>query len=121
MKAEIWIPVVVATVVGIFGVINTVISRKELQPVRDVLRRTKVEGQGSLVDALGALSKEYKNSQMRHAEEIKYFMDQLSQVREELAESERRNKHKDEIIAELQRIVKDHERRLNESHIGDKR
>lgn len=118
MSAEIWIPVIVAIVVGTFGIINTVVNRRDVKPVKDVLKKTKIEGDGSLVEALGALSKEYKDSQERHSEEIKYFVEQLTSVRQELIAAKKENEEKDREIIRLKRQVAEHEARLNEGHIG---
>jgi peptidoglycan hydrolase CwlO-like protein len=118
MHAEVWVPVVVASVVGIFGIIQTILGRREMRPVRDVLQKTKIEGNGSLVEALGALSKEYKDSQLRHAEEIKYFVEQLAEVRRELVAARKQIDDKEAEIEALMKQVKSHEERLNESHVG---
>lgn len=115
---EVIVPIIVAVVVGTFGIIQTIISRKENKPVRDVLKRTKIEGDGSLVEAIGVLSKEYQNSQARHKEEIKYFIEQLAAARAEVSDLRMTISLQNSEIADLKKKLVEHEARLDESHIG---
>lgn len=117
MQLEIFIPVVSA-IVTTMGLVWVAKINRESKPMRDVLKRTKLEGNGSLVEALTALSSEYRDSQDRHSTEVGYFVTQLREVREDLAEALVAIKDRDGEIAHLKKQLQSHERRLNQSHTG---
>lgn len=120
LQPELWIPLASTTITGVFLVIVAKIN-KDNKPLKDVIKRTKIEGNGSLVEALGVLQKEYKASQGRHADEIKYFVEQLAAARAELAEVRTEMAVKDAEIERLRKKINEHEARLNSGHVGEGR
>lgn len=123
---EVVIPIV-ATFITVCGTIAVAYISRGNKPVRDILKRTKLEGDGSLVEALGVLQKQLKEEQLRsdkiirdaqarHEQEIGYYIRQLDIARAEIADLRR---EKDEEIDELRRRLELHEKRLDESHIGE--
>lgn len=86
---------------------------RENKPIRDILKQTKLEGDGSLTEAMGALSKEYKNSLDRFAQEKEFFMEQLTLYRQEILDLRREIDAKNAEILQLERIVARHEATLN--------
>jgi hypothetical protein len=118
-----WLSVVALLVSTLGGVLVAYINRQN-KPVRDILKKTKMEGSGSLVEALGVLQRQLKEEQLRHdrqlrdaqrrhEEEIAYYVEQLRISREE-------NKDLRHEIARMRRVLNEHEHRLNVDHIGIK-
>lgn len=121
-QVSVWIPVVVAVVSGIFGVLaikvgNT--ARRDVKPIKEILQNTKLQGDGSLVEALTILRKDYRNAQVQHQEDVKYFVEQIRGLRKDVADRDTRIERQDEEIAHLKKQLADHEKRLNQSHIGE--
>lgn len=120
-----WISVVL-TSITVFGTIIVAYFNRQNKPLKDLMKRTKIEGNGGLVEALGVLQKQLKDeqvrydkqirdSQIRHQEEIAYYVAQLKIAREEIRDL---RLEKDLQITELQRRLEDHEKRLNQGHVG---
>lgn len=115
---SIWIPLLSTLITGIFLVIVAKINR-ENKPIKAALKKTKIEGNGSLVEAISVMQKEYSESLARHRsaqeeyrKEIEYFVEEVRKLRVELTDKEKR-------ITELENLLKDHEARLNSSHVGE--
>ena len=120
MGFEVVAPIISTVITGIFLVIVAKINRDN-KPVKDVLKRTKIEGNGSLVEALGILQKEYKDSQERHATEIQYYVEQVSSLRSDLRDVKEELSLKDQEIQRLRAKLEEHENRLNSGHVGEGR
>lgn len=95
---------------------------RDNKPIREVMKQTKLQGDGSLVEALSILQQQYKDSQQRAREEIDYYFKQAiacrraaEKVQQEF--DEYREKSEKE-IADLKARLSEHERRLNQSHVG---
>lgn len=125
-NAQLVIPVV-ATALTVVGTIIVALINRSNKPVRDILKKTKLEGNGTLSEALGVLQeqlsqeqirydKQIKDSQQRHQEEIAYYVEQLRVARREII---RLREEKDLEIAELREKLQEHEDRLNSSHVGE--
>lgn len=126
MQLEVLVPVI-ATFLTVSGTVIVAIISKTNKPVRDILKKTKIEGNGGLVEALGVLQNQLleeqvrsdkiiRDSQKRHEEEIAYYVMQLRIAREEIAQL---RKEKDDEIDELRRRLEEHEQRLDQSHVGE--
>lgn len=124
-QIEVIIPVI-ATFLTVSGTVIVAFISRGNKPVRDILKKTKIEGDGGLVEALGVLQRQLieeqvrsdkiiKDAQRRHEQEILYYVDQLSIARKEIAELRR---EKNAEIDELRRRIEEHEARLDESHVG---
>lgn len=112
MPWEVIVPIVSTVISGAFLVWVAKIN-KDNKPVRDLIKTTKMEGNGSLVEALGILQDEYKNSQMRHAEEIRYYVESVSSLRAEMDIIRAELKIKDEEITSLRRRLEDQDDTIN--------
>ena len=123
-----WISVA-ATAITVFGTIIVAYFNRQNKPLKDILKKTKIEGNGSLVEALGILQKQLteeqvrsnkliRDAQQRHQEEIAYYVEQLKIARSEILELRR---EKNQEISELRDRLNEHEDRLNESHTGENR
>lgn len=117
---EVWAPIISTIITGVFLVIVAKINRDN-KPVKDVLKRTKIEGNGSLVEALGILQKEYKQSQERHAEEIAYYVNQIRELRKEVLEFKTERDGLEQELDEVRKQCEEHEKRLNSGHVGEGR
>lgn len=124
-QLEVIVPVI-ATFITVCGTIIVAYISKGNKPVRDILKRTKIEEDGGLVEALGVLQQQLKeeqirsdkiikDSQARHEQEILYYVQQLQIARKEIADLRR---EKDAEIDELRRRIEEHEQRLDQSHVG---
>lgn len=120
-----WISVV-ATAVTVLGTVIVAYFNRQNKPLKDIMTKTKVQGSGSLVEALGVLQKQLKDeqtrsdklisdAQRRHQDEIAYYVEQLKIARKEIQDL---RDEKDQEIADLRKRLELHEERLNESHIG---
>lgn len=125
---EVIVPVI-ATALTVSGTIIVALISRGNKPVRDILKKTKIEGNGGLVEALGVLQKQLKEEQVRsdklirdaqtrHQEEISYYVEQLKIARREILDL---RKEKNAEIEELRQRLEDHEQRLDEGHVGSGR
>lgn len=125
---EVIVPII-ATALTVSGTIIVALISKGNKPVRDILKKTKIEGNGGLVEALGVLQRQLKeeqvrsdklirDAQQRHQEEIAYYVEQLGIARKEILEL---RKEKNAEIEELRQRLEDHEQRLDEGHVGSGR
>lgn len=124
-SATTWISVF-ATGMTVLGTVLVAYFNRQNRPLKDIMKKTKIEGNGSLVEALGVLQrqlkdeqvrydKQIKDTQVRHQDEIAYYVEQLRIAREEIR---RLRREKDKEIEMLRAQLEDHERRLNQGHIG---
>src|SRR4051812_21436811 len=89
-----WISVV-ATAVTVLGTVIVAYFNRQNKPLKDIMAKTKIQGSGSLVEALGVLQKQLKDeqsrsdklirdAQIRHQDEIAYYVEQLRIARKEI-------------------------------------
>lgn len=120
-----WISLI-ATTITVLGTIIVAYFNRQNKPLKDIIKKTKIQGNGSLVEALGILQQQLideqvrsnkiiRDAQQRHQEEIAYYVEQLRIARQEIADL---REEKDKEIDELRKQLERHEERLNESHIG---
>lgn len=112
MSFEVWAPIVSTVISGIFLVAVARIN-KDNKPLKNALKKGKAHGDGSLIEALGILQREYRESQVRHAAEIQYFVDQIKAVRLELDEVRDALDKKEGIITDLQEKLEHYKNRLD--------
>lgn len=124
MGLEVWLAIigVIGTLVTTVGGVMIAKINREHKPIRDVLKKTRIEGDGSLIEALSILQQQYRDSQQRARDEIKYYYDQAMACRKAAEalqlEFDQYREQAEAEIASLKDKVKEHEDRLNQSHIG---
>lgn len=73
--------IIAATIAAVAAVAVAKINR-ENKPVRDLLKNTKIQGDGSLVEALTILRQEYASSRKQFREDLDYYIKELKTARE---------------------------------------
>ena len=120
------VPIIATFLTAGGTIIVALISRRD-KPVRDIIRRTKIQGNGSLAEALGVLQKQLtdeqnrsdrliRDAQQRHQEEIRYYVEQLKIARKEILDL---RVEKNAEIEDLRQRLEEHEERLNSGHVGE--
>lgn len=76
------IPIVGVIITGLFTVLVAYIN-KQNKPVRDILRKTKIQGDGSLIEAIGVLQKQREKDQKLFEEQIAFYRQETIRARED--------------------------------------
>lgn len=82
VDARVVVPIVAVVITGIFTIIVAFIN-KQNAPVRDILKKTKIEGDGSLIEAIGVLQKQREKDQNIFEEQLEYYRQEMVNARED--------------------------------------
>lgn len=76
------VPIVAVIITGIFTLTVALINRQNA-PVRNILKKTRIEGDGSLIEAIGVLQKQREKDQKIFDEQLDFYRREMLSARED--------------------------------------
>jgi len=113
MDARIWVPILGVIITGIFSVFVAYINRQN-KPVRDILKNTRIKGDGSLIEAISVLQKQREKDQKIFDEQLEFYRNEVISARNEVRRCKTHIDYLERQVEELKDRLSQHDVQLKQ-------